>query len=40
MQELTHFLDNQVLFWSLIACLSAQFLKVVFNIFSNGENYE
>ena len=29
--------DNSVLFWSLVSCLSAQFLKILFNFFSKGE---
>ena len=37
MQELMALLNNQLLFWSLIACISAQLLKVLFNFFSNGE---
>ncbi len=27
-------LDNTVLFWSLLSCLIAQFLKIIFNFFS------
>ena len=37
---MTNFLnifDNQILFWSLIACLSAQFLKIVFYFILEGE---
>ncbi len=37
MSEFLSFLDNSVLFWSLISCLLAQFLKVVFNFFSTGK---
>ena len=37
MQELTDLLNNKLLFWSLIACISAQLLKVVFNFFASGE---
>ena len=29
--------DNSVLFWSLLSCLLAQFFKIIFNYFSNGE---
>ena len=29
--------DNSVLFWSLLSCLIAQFLKIIFNFFSSGE---
>ena len=29
--------DNSVLFWSLLSCLLAQFLKIIFNFFSTGE---
>ena len=29
--------NNSVLFWSLLACLLAQFLKIVFNFFSTAE---
>ena len=34
MTEFSAFLDNSVLFWSLISCLLAQFFKVIFNFFS------
>ena len=37
MQEFTDLLNNQLLLWSLIACISAQLFKVVFNFFSSGE---
>ena len=37
MQELTDLLNNSLLFWSITSCISAQFLKVIFNFFSNGE---
>ncbi len=37
MTELFELLNNKLLFWSLIACLSAQILKIVFNFFSAGE---
>ena len=29
--------NNSVLFWSLLSCLIAQFFKVIFNFFLNGE---
>ena len=29
--------ENSVLFWSLLSCLLAQFFKIIFNYFSNGE---
>jgi len=31
------FFDNSVFFWSLLACLIAQFLKIIFNFFSTRE---
>ncbi len=37
---MTNFLEifnNQLLFWSLIACFTAQLLKIVFNLISEGE---
>ena len=37
MTELFDFINNKLLFWSLISCLSAQILKIVFNFFSAGE---
>ena len=37
MSEFFIFLNNSVLFWSLLSCLLAQLLKIVFNFFSNGE---
>ena len=37
MSEFPNFFDNSVLFWSLLSCLSAQFLKIIFNFFSTGE---
>ena len=37
MTELFELLNNKLLFWSLISCLSAQILKIVFNFFSAGE---
>jgi len=29
--------DNSVLFWSLLSCLLAQFLKIIFNFFTTGK---
>ena len=37
MSEFSAFLDNSVLFWSLLSCLIAQFLKILFNFFSTGK---
>jgi len=37
MTELSELLKNQLLFWSLVSCLSAQLLKIIFNLFSEGE---
>ena len=37
MTELFELINNKLLFWSLISCLTAQFLKIVFNFFSTGE---
>ncbi len=37
MTELLELLDNQLLFWSLFSCISAQILKIVFYFFSVGE---
>ena len=37
MTELFELFNNKLLFWSLISCLSAQILKIVFNFFSAGE---
>ena len=37
MSEFLSFFNNSVLFWSLLCCLLAQFLKIVFNFFSTGE---
>ena len=36
MLEFSPFLDNSVLFWSLLSCLLAQLLKIIFNFFSTG----
>ena len=37
MSEFSAFFDNSVLFWSLLSCLIAQFLKIIFNYFSTGK---
>ena len=37
MSEFSAFMDNSVLYWSLISCLFAQFFKIIFNFFSTGE---
>tara|TARA_B100000575_G_scaffold188969_1_gene152235 strand:- start:9 stop:488 length:480 start_codon:yes stop_codon:yes gene_type:complete len=37
MTELVELVNNKLLFWSLVSCLSAQILKIVFNFFSAGE---
>ena len=37
MQEMSELLNNQLLFWSLLSCVFAQFLKIVFNFFGEGE---
>ena len=37
MSELFELINNKLLFWSLISCLIAQVLKIVFNFFSEGE---
>lgn len=37
MSFLLEIFDNQLLFWSLIACILAQVLKIVFNYFSKGK---
>ena len=37
MTEFSALLDNSVLFWSLLSCLLAQLLKVIFNFFSTGK---
>ena len=36
MSEFTALFDNSVLLWSLLACLLAQFLKIIFNFFMTG----
>ena len=37
MSDIFAFLDNSVLLWSLLSCLLAQFLKILFNFFSTGK---
>ena len=37
MSEFSAFLNNAVLFWSILSCLLAQFLKIIFNFFSSGK---
>jgi len=37
MTELFELLNNKLLFWSLISCLTAQVLKIFFNFFYSGE---
>ena len=37
MTELAEILKNQLLFWSLISCITAQLLKIIFNLFFEGE---
>ena len=37
MSEFINFLNNSVLFWSLLSCLLAQFFKIIFNLLSTGE---
>ena len=37
MTELLELFKNQLLFWSLISCVTAQLLKIIFNLFSEGE---
>ena len=37
MTELFELFNNKLLFWSLIACLLAQFLKIVFKFISSGK---
>tara|TARA_Y100000589_G_scaffold54392_1_gene45177 strand:+ start:3041 stop:3520 length:480 start_codon:yes stop_codon:yes gene_type:complete len=32
MTELSELLKNQILFWSLISCITAQLLKIIFNL--------
>jgi len=36
MSEFSALFDNSVLFWSLLSCLLAQFLKIIFNLFLTG----
>ena len=37
MSQFSAFLDNSVLFWSLLSCLLAQFFKIIFNLISTGK---
>ena len=37
MSDFFTFFNNSVLFWSLLSCLLAQFLKIIFNFFSTGQ---
>ena len=37
MSEFSSFFDNSVLFWSLLACLLAQFFKIIFYFFAKGK---
>ena len=37
MLEFSALLDNSVLLWSLLSCLFAQFLKIIFNLISTGK---
>jgi len=37
MSQLSELLNNQILFWSLLSCIFAQLLKIVFNFFLEGE---
>ncbi|WP_288262366.1 divergent PAP2 family protein [uncultured Prochlorococcus sp.] len=37
MSEFSAFFNNSILFWSLLSCLLAQFLKIIFNFFSTGK---
>ena len=37
MSDFSAFLDNSVLFWSLLSCFLAQFFKIIFNFFSTGK---
>ena len=37
MTELSELYNNQILFWSLLSCLTAQLLKIIFNLLSEGE---
>ena len=36
MSEFFTLFNNSVLLWSLLSCLLAQFLKIIFNLFSTG----
>ena len=37
MTQLSELLNNQILFWSLISCVTAQLLKIIFNLFLEGK---
>ena len=37
MSELIELINNKLLFWSLVSCITAQILKIVFNFFTAGE---
>ena len=37
MTLLSELLDNQLLFWSLFSCITAQLLKILFNFLSEGK---
>ena len=37
MSEFSAFMDNSVLFWSLLSCILAQFFKIIFYFFSSGK---
>ena len=37
MSEFSAFINNSVLFWSLLSCLLAQLLKIIFHFFSTGK---
>ena len=37
MSEFFAFFNNYVLFWSLLSCIIAQFIKIIFNFLSNGK---
>ena len=37
MTEFSSILDNSIFLWSLLSCLFAQFLKIIFNLISTGK---
>mgnify|MGYP005747419681 FL=1 len=37
MTDFTEIFNNQILFWSLIGCITAQLLKIIFNLVLNKE---